>query len=592
MTNTKPLKLATNLSLPLNAATQTFAILGLRGSGKTNTAVDMLEELLKAGQQCVWIDPVDVAWGIKSSRDGQAAGFPVTILGGEHGDVPLEGDAGKVVADFVVDQGASVILSLRHLSMSEQRRFAMDFAERLYDRKGKAEHRDPLHLFVDECDEFVPQKIPSGYERMFGAFDRIVRRGRSSGIGVTLISQRPQVVNKDVLSQCETLICHRLLHKLDRKAVEDWIQAHDTEGRSEVFMQSLASLARGEAWVWSPSWLNIFQRVQMRQRETFDSSATPAAGARLVAPKRVAEVDLNALREKLKATIDKAKADDPKELKRQIAELTKQLAAKPATGKVERIDQAKLMEAQHAEIYQIMRNIVRPTIVKAFGHFLDRIKEHAEKALVMERTLREELEREDQWKVKFITKNFEKAIRSAIVDMPVPLKLRPQKEWPKPFVKSPANSDETLPIGELTVLRVLAQYPNGLQRQQISVFSGYSKRRTRDTYIQRLQQRGYAGVLSDGRVAITAEGKTNVGGFDELPTGAALQEWWLAKLPKGEAEVLRTLCQEGALSRDQISQLTGYHARRTRDTYIQRLQQKMLVVSQNGEIAPSDDLFD
>ena len=35
---------------------------------------------------------------------------------------------------------------------------------------------------------------------------RLVRRGRSSGIGVTLISQRPQVLNKDVLTQAETLI--------------------------------------------------------------------------------------------------------------------------------------------------------------------------------------------------------------------------------------------------------------------------------------------------------------------------------------------------------------------------------------------------
>src|SRR6185312_13986395 len=109
--------------------------------------------------------------------------------------------------------------------------------------------------------------------------DRIVRRGRNSGVGMTMISQRPQVVNKDTLSQVEVLICHRLLHKLDRKNVKEaWVEGHDEGGHAEEFMGSLASLERGTAWVWSPSWLNVFVRVHMRERETFDSSATPKIG--------------------------------------------------------------------------------------------------------------------------------------------------------------------------------------------------------------------------------------------------------------------------------------------------------------------------
>lgn len=38
-----PLKLAPTLALPLAAATETFAILGRRGSGKTHTAVVLAE---------------------------------------------------------------------------------------------------------------------------------------------------------------------------------------------------------------------------------------------------------------------------------------------------------------------------------------------------------------------------------------------------------------------------------------------------------------------------------------------------------------------------------------------------------------------
>lgn len=319
------LKIADNLSLPKEAVSQTLAILGIRGSGKTNTGVVFAEELLKAEQQVVIIDPVDVWFGLKSSKNGKQPGYSIPVIGGEHADVPLDAAAGTVLADFVVDTRSSVILALRQLSMNDQRRFAADFAKRLYDRKGTPEYRTPLMLIVDEADEFVPQRLPHGHEAMFGAFDRLVRRGRSSGIGVTLISQRAQVINKDVLSQMETLVGMRVLHKLDRQALEAWIEAHDTEGRRQEFLDSLASLGRGDAWVWSPSWLGIFKRVHIRERETFDSSATPKAGEHIAPPKKIAPVDLEKLKTQMAATIEKAKAEDPRELQKQVIELKKRL---------------------------------------------------------------------------------------------------------------------------------------------------------------------------------------------------------------------------------------------------------------------------
>ncbi len=75
----KTIHLAPKLTLPLDAVTQTFAILGVRGSGKTNTGVVLVEELLTQNQQVVVIDPVDVWWGIKSSKDGKSAGFRQAI---------------------------------------------------------------------------------------------------------------------------------------------------------------------------------------------------------------------------------------------------------------------------------------------------------------------------------------------------------------------------------------------------------------------------------------------------------------------------------------------------------------------------------
>jgi hypothetical protein len=51
------LEIAPNLVLPIDAVTQTIAIMSKRGTGKTHTASVMAEEMLKHGQTVVVYDP-------------------------------------------------------------------------------------------------------------------------------------------------------------------------------------------------------------------------------------------------------------------------------------------------------------------------------------------------------------------------------------------------------------------------------------------------------------------------------------------------------------------------------------------------------
>jgi DNA helicase HerA-like ATPase len=147
-----------------------------------------------------------------------AEGRSIVVLGGEHGDLPLEPSMAAALADLVVDEGPSVVLSLRHLSKTMQRKTVADFAERLYRRKGETKHRRPMHVVVDEADAFVPQAVRGDVARTMGAIDDLVRRGRSSGFGVTLITQRAAAINKDVLTQVDLLVAHRTVSPQDRKA--------------------------------------------------------------------------------------------------------------------------------------------------------------------------------------------------------------------------------------------------------------------------------------------------------------------------------------------------------------------------------------
>ena len=307
------LNVSPDLSLPLDVASQAVAVLGIRGAGKTNTATVIAEELLSKGQPMVYIDPTDAAWGLRSD-------FPVFIFGGTHGDLPLQETDGKTLAEFVVTEQVPVILSLRHLRKNAQRRFVTDFCEEIYHLKGKPENRTPLTVFIDEAPLFVPQKVMGDNARTVGAVEDLIARGRNAGFGVVLISQRSATINKDVLTQCDTIITHRLTSPQDRKALSDWIEENATIEKQKEVLQSLATMPNGRAWVWSPR-LDVMKQVQIRLRKTFDSSATPKRGETPPKPKRLEDIDLGKLKGKLAAAIEQAERDDPRRLRAENAEL-------------------------------------------------------------------------------------------------------------------------------------------------------------------------------------------------------------------------------------------------------------------------------
>lgn len=327
------LHLAPNLSLPVDAVTQAIGILAKRRAGKSYTARRFAEQLYKAGQQIVIVDPKGDWWGIRSSADGKGPGLPVVILGGERGDVPLEVGAGEVVAKLVAEERVSVLLDLSLFRKHEVATFMIAFLETLYRLKAREAFRTPLMLIIDEADAIMPQKPQENEARMLGAGEDMVRRGGQRGIGCMLITQRSAVLNKNVLTQVEVMVALRTIAPQDLKAMDAWIEVHGEPGQRETLLSSLPALPVGDAWFWSPGWpttSGIFQRVHVLPIETFDSGASPKAGEKRIEPKNLADVDLGALTKQMAATIEKAKANDPKLLRQRIAELERATKSAPA----------------------------------------------------------------------------------------------------------------------------------------------------------------------------------------------------------------------------------------------------------------------
>ena len=601
-----PLVLAPELSLPLEAVTETFAILAKRGSGKTYTAAVLVEEMLKAGQTVVVADPVGVWWGLRSSADGRASGLPIAILGGDHADAPLLPGAGAAVADLAAEERLSLVLDLSHFTPPEQTRFMTGFAERLYRR-----NRLPLHLVLDEADQFVPQVPEAGQQPLLWAMNRIVRLGRARGLGVTLISQRPAVLAKNVLTQAEVLITLRLTSPQDRKAVEAWVSAHDAPERRREMLASLASLPVGTAWLWSPGWLDRLVRMRVRCRETFDSSATPKVGqgekvgqlgAGQILPE-LAPMDLDRLRARLAVVEDLASVEEslpedaePAELRRRlrasqerVAALERRIGAGPVTVPAAPVVQR--VEVVKEVVKEFVKEVVRRVEVPALeAGQAGQLREAASELSAKADALQADAGRlEDVARAILLRLD---RIPAPPVALPVAAKQGTGKATePEPEPDgtqkpdgtqstaageavsaqegqaTPSGADEPnrngdegksedegksddvgeadgkMPLAERKILTALARYPEGRRKNQVALLTGYA-----------VSGGGFNNALSSlrsgGRITgrdilkILDAGRAALGPHEPLPhPGPALVEAWAGRLPKAERLILLALAQ-------------------------------------------------
>lgn len=564
---TAQLHIAADVALPLDLALASVDDFGQRGTGKTYTAGVLVEDMLEAGLPIVVIDPTDVWWGLRSSADGKGDGYPVYVFGGPHADVPLEEGAGELIADTLIDSGISAVLSIGHLRKGKQHAFFTAFAERFYFRKNELEHRTPVHVVIDEAHSFAPSTVTGDTARMVGAVEDLVRLGRSRGIGVSLVSQRPKAVNANVRTQAEALVCHRLLDKLDRDAVKEWVASHDDAARGDEFMRSLGGLKRGEAWVWYPD-LDIFRRVVVRKKRTFDSSATPKVGEKPRVPRRLTQVDVKALGEQIAATVEREKTNDPRTLRAEVQRLTRELQD------AEQRDPHNVAEALHwqqraaaAETREVDLN----KRVSTMGALLERITStqvaSIESSLAAAATEAQHI-RELANEVSTTLFGLPVVFTPEQIGPPAPAELppRPQQEYREVTGEAarawigPAAAVK-IGKGERTVLEVLAAYPEGRTQEQLCFLAGYSRKAsTVGVILATLRRAGF--VASGQPIRLTAEGMAAAGGHRALPRGPELLAYWLRhpKVGGGERRVLQALIDHypKALTHEQLCAVTEY----------------------------------
>jgi hypothetical protein len=341
-------------------------------------------------------------------------------------------------------------------------------------------------------------------------------------------------VNKDVLTQVELMVVHRTTAPQDKKALDEWIKDNAGEERRAEFMQSLARLKLGEAWFWSVGWLDTFSRVQVRMRETFDSSATPKPGERRVTPSTLADVNLDELREQLAATIEQAKANDPGELKRRVTQLERELAratkeSPPAEPQIIRVP--VITDGQMENLRTLFED------VKTYTDRLEACK------WAFEKGMGKFIEDLDSYR-----RAAEARPASAHTSKPPPHTSGVKAQGAAPAGAGP-RGDGAVTGPQQRMLDALRSFEvigmDAVQKAHVAVFSGQSSKSSGfRANVSQLSSGGYVERLGDGLLRLTDAGRSQASdAYDQPLSLSALHAAWLEKLTTPQRTMLRLVIE-------------------------------------------------
>jgi hypothetical protein len=152
---------------------RSIAVLGITGSGKTNTAAVLIEELLSNDLPLTIVDIEGEYWGLKER-------FEILVAGrSEHAELEISTENAGKLAEISVKRGISVILDLSDFTQEESYEFPLEYFKSLWTTSSNI--KQPYQIVLEEAHEFcmtVDTEIltPNGWARWneVGPGDQVV----------------------------------------------------------------------------------------------------------------------------------------------------------------------------------------------------------------------------------------------------------------------------------------------------------------------------------------------------------------------------------------------------------------------------------
>jgi len=281
-------------------------VIAQSGAGKSYLIAVLCEQFLKHNIPFCIIDTEGEYFSLREK-------YNILWIGGSKSDLKIENTDFKKLALKIINERVPLILDVS--DVTDERKVVSDFLKELYEVAD--ELRTPYLLMIEEADKFIPQSKES-----MPQIEEISRRGRKRGLGLLLASQRPALVNKNVLSQCGNQMIGKLTTENDLQAVNLFFGS-----RKEL--EELPELEPGEFFIMGDISKKV--KTKIKERETKHKGLTP-----ILIPKSVGKISVNDLK-KYSETIDidmpkekesDIKAVEPKLNRAQIMQLAKDKAGK------------------------------------------------------------------------------------------------------------------------------------------------------------------------------------------------------------------------------------------------------------------------
>ncbi|WP_418281486.1 helicase HerA domain-containing protein [Halorubrum sp. DTA98] len=232
-------------------------ITGKSGSGKSNTASVVIENLLSNSFPVMIVDTDGEYYGLKEE-------FEILHVGADDEcDIVVSPEHAEKIASLALEQNVPIILDVSgYLEESVANELLLNVVKQLFAKEKKL--KKPFLLVVEECHEYIPEG--GGMDETGKMLIKVGKRGRKHGLGIVGISQRPADVKKDFITQCDWLCWHRLTWDNDTKVV----------GRilGSKYADAVEELDDGEAFLMT-DWDESIRRIQFHRKRTFDAGATP-----------------------------------------------------------------------------------------------------------------------------------------------------------------------------------------------------------------------------------------------------------------------------------------------------------------------------
>jgi len=530
------------------------------GGGKSYCVRRLLEQTHGKVQHLV-IDPEGEYASLRERYD--------YVLASKDGDTPADPRSAKLLAERLLELKASAILDIYELKHHARIEFVKNFLDTIVNAPKHLWH--PVLVVIDEAHVFCPQQ---GEAESASAVSDICTRGRKRGFCAVLATQRLSKLHKDAAAECNNKLVGRSSLDVDMKRAADELGF----ARKDQ-MYELRTLEPGEFFAYGPALSREVRRIRIGEIRTTHPKAGGRKSFKAPPPTRHIRALLPRLAD-LPAESDQRERNET-ELRHALADVRRQLTQ---ARKVQPTPEAKVIEK------------IVPALT---GKQLTRLDRLVDKMT----TFGSLFAMNAQTFATAITE-----IKTAVLSVrmgqpphqaPLGRTIHPVQpsatKTPPALATAPAiasnGGPERLPPGERKMLVAVAQMEDGVTREQLSVLTHYQKS-TRNVYLSRLVVYGYV-TIQGGRINATSAGLAALGAFERLPSGEALRDHWLRRLPPGEGKILEIAIamHPTPLTRQEIEARTVFK-KSTRNVYLGRLvSRKLLTPGAAGEFVVSQSLF-